>query len=339
MKKNILLTILLFSTCGFLFPQPVLMSEMHSLQAGLDNPMIYSEYADPGVGGADMIWDFRQLRNKQSFTGYLNPSGTSKIGTTFTAANTELIEFDSRFYFNVSSDQIEEYGYSSNDGKSQTLYTTPFIKMKFPFRYNDSYSGSFYGNSLYNGIKTGSISGEYSVEADAYGALILPGDRYIDNTLRVRSEKSYTNDFGSSTQEVDVVTYRWYDLSHRYPLLVLTEYSVTTGSKTTVHHQAAYNNTVVLGLTPMLTEGVSLYPNPTSGELILKLDAVTSDNIFFDIYEATGAKVRSFQFIASQAGPMQLDLTSEIAGLKPAGYLLIIKNGDSMLRKNFTLIE
>jgi hypothetical protein len=338
--KNVYLTnILIISLCGGLIAQPVLKYNVHSLKAGLNNPMIYSEYTDPGPGGADMIWDFRQLQEKQAFTGYLNRSGSSAIGSTFTASNTELIEFDSRFYFEVSSSQIDEYGYASIDGKSQIRYTIPFVKMKYPFRFGDSYSGSLSGNSFYNGISTGNISGEYIVEADAYGALMLPGDRYFDNTLRVRSEKKYTNDNSSSSQEVDVVTYRWYNASYRYPLLVLTEYSVKTGDHITMHHQAAYTNKAAVDLTPVLTEGVTLFPNPTGAELSLQIDAVTAGIINFDLYDATGAKVRSFQLESLQSGPVQFDLTDKIAGLRPASYLLIISNSGKKISKNFTLIE
>jgi hypothetical protein len=339
MKKIFLFCNFAIIFSGVLFPQATLMFQLHSLQAGYDNPMIFSEYVDPGQGGADMIWDFRQMQEKQSFTGFIKSSVLSEIGVTFPDANTELIEFESCFYFNVNSSQIEEYGYSSLDGKNQTRYTTPFIKLKFPFQFGDSYSGSLLGNSIYNGINNGDISGGYTVEADAYGALILPGDRYLENALRVRSEKNFITDFGSSIQEVNLVTYRWYDLSHRYPLLVLTEYTVKNGSNTTVYHQAAYNNDAVSGIVPVLSEAMSLYPNPTSGELMLKLDAPVSGDLNIAIYSSNGVKVRSVTLNATQSGMEPFDLTDELAGLKPSSYLLIAKNGNIGYRKSFTLIE
>jgi hypothetical protein len=339
MKKLVITNTFVFILGGIALSQPSLMYELHSLQAGLNNPMILSEYSVPGQSGADVIWDFRQLPEKEPFTGYLNNAASSEIGTVFIGANTELIEFDARFYFNVTNSQIEELGYSSYDGKSQTRYTSSFVKMKYPFHYGDFYSGSFSGETYYNGLSTGTVTGDYVVEADAYGALMLPGDRFIDNTLRVRSEKNYENNYGSSTQEVDIVTYRWYNMSHRYPLLVLTEYSVKSGGNTTVYHQAAYNNNAVLGLNPVFSEKVSVYPNPTGSQLILTLDGVTTGKVDIQIYDAAGSLARTIYLDAAQSGSAQFELTNYLAGLKPAGYLMVIKNGDTWYRKNFTLIE
>jgi hypothetical protein len=339
MKKLLIVISLAAIGSGLLFAQPALVYQMHSLQAGVDNPMIYSVWVDPGQGGADVLWDFRQLQELQPFTGFLKNASVSTYGATFSSANTELTEFDSRFYFKVTSTQTLELGYSSDDGKTQIRYTSPVIKMKFPFCYGDMFTGSFSGNSFSNGVSSGNLSGDYSVEADGYGSLILPGNRYFENTLRIKSQKSYSNNLGSIVQQVNIVTYRWYDLSHRYPLLVLTEYSVSTGGTLNVYHQAAYNNKAALEVPVMQTQGIALYPNPTRGELILTLDAVVSGNLKCYIYDVTGTLVRSFPLDVVQTGSMEANLSDKLSGLKPAGYILVINNGDSWYRKNFTLVE
>ncbi len=340
MKKMILCNVLTVIAFAISFSQPSLIYNFHGLKAGVDNQMIYTEYADPGQSGADMIWNFGGLTNKQSFTGFLNQSDASEMGTSYTECNTELIEFESHFFFNVTASQIEEYGYSSADGKNQTRYSIPSIKMKFPFSYGHSFSGTFSGISIFNGVNSGTINGSYSVEADAYGALILPGNHYFESTLRVKTEKSYVTDYGSLSQQVDIVSYRWYDLMHRYPLLVLTEYSVKSGNTTTVYHQAAYNNNSITGLNSLIDEeGVSLYPNPTGAELMLKFDAAAEGLINIDIYNTAGNRIRSFQREGTQAGLLQFDLTDNISGLKPSSYFLIIQTGDRIIKKSFTLIE
>jgi hypothetical protein len=337
MKKILLFNVLIFIAFAILNSQPVLKYQVHSLKAGINNPMIYCEYADPGQGGANMIWDFRQLKEKETFTGFLNNSQTTDIGVLFPESNTELIEFNSRFYFNVTSSMIEEWGYSSADGKSQIRYSSPSIKMKYPFRYGDAYSGTFSGNSLYNGITTGDISGDYSVEADAYGKIILPGNRIFDNTLRVRSEKNYESKNGTSGQQIDIVTFRWYTASYRYPLLVLTRYNVTSSNSSVTYYQAAYNNKAAIDVAPVLTEGITLYPNPTSAQLMLRLDNARTGTLYFEIYDANGNRVRTFQREAAADGTQLLDISGEITGLMPAGYILFIKNGDILSEKSFTL--
>ena len=109
--------------------------EQHALKAGVDNPMSYCNYLEPGLAGTDMLWDFSELKFEKSFTGYLNNSGESELGSNYLDADTELKEFSSNFYFKVSEDQIEQYGYSSANGNVQTFYSTPFVKMKYPFEY------------------------------------------------------------------------------------------------------------------------------------------------------------------------------------------------------------
>jgi hypothetical protein len=339
MKRIGLIISLIFIAFATSFSQPALTFKFHGLKAGSDNPMTYTEYTDPGQAGVDIIWNFNNLPAKHSFTGFLNHSATSDFGLNFSNANTELIEFDSRFYFNVSDSKIEELGYSSADGKFQTQYDVPSIKMKYPFQFGQSFSGIFSGRSILNGVNAGTITGNYLVEADAYGTLILPGDHYFKNTLRVRTEKKYTNDFGTLAQQVNLVTYRWYDLTHRYPLLVLTEYSVKFGDITNVYHQAAYSNNPVPVLDPIVEEGMLLFPNPSRSELVMRLDGASIGPIIIDVYDASGVKVRSFQRVALLEGSLEFDLTDDISGLKPSGYLIIVKNGERILRKNFTMIQ
>lgn len=196
MKKIVLLSGLIFIEFVNLFSQPTITNQYHSLKVGSDNQMIYTNYADPGQSGTDMIWDFGSLPYKQLFTGFLYESAGSEVGLTFTSANTELTEFGSRFFFNVSNTQIEECGSSTEDGRIQLKYFIPSIKMKYPFSYGQSFSGTFSGNTIVDQVISGDIAGDYSVEADAYGTLILPGNHYFENTLRIKSEKNYASNIG-----------------------------------------------------------------------------------------------------------------------------------------------
>jgi hypothetical protein len=339
MKKIVLLSGFISIAFGNLYSQPTITNQYHSLKAGSDNQMIYTNYADPGQSGADLIWNFGSLPYKQLFTGFLYESAGSEVGLLFTSANIELSEFGSRFFFNVSNSQIEEWGGSTEDGRIQSKYFIPSIKMKYPFSYGQSFSGTFSGNTIVDRVISGDISGDYSVEADAYGTLILPGNHYFENTLRVKSEKNYTSNIGRKEQQVSVTTFRWYDQAHRYPLLVLTEYSILSNNETKVYHQAAFNNNSVTGPKPIVEEGVVLFPNPSASELLMRLDAMEIGTVNIEIYNALGARVRSFQRDASHTGSLQFDLTDEVRGLQPASYIMIIKTGLSIIKKEFTLIK
>jgi hypothetical protein len=336
MKKIITFLSAIVLTGTICFSQTVINHATHALLNGVDNPMSYCEYLNPGTPGQNITWDFSDLQFKNAFTGYLKNSQLTENGPAFPQANTELAEFSSRFYFDVNESQIEQYGYSSADGRSRIYYETPFIKMKYPFAYSDIFSGSFSGSYEYANVPTGSITGTYTVEADAFGTLILPGGKQFETTLRVKTIKSYENVFSNSTQEVEIITYRWYNESHRYPLLVLTEYTTKVGDNVNVNHQAAYNSNAVNHVVPLVVESILLYPNPASSALTLELNSQLTGSLEFELFDASGRSVRKFNREVIP-GHQSFNLSNEIKGLKPATYMIVIDNGKDKIVKNFTL--
>lgn len=339
MKKTALILLMTGLLGNLLFAQPVLTYEMHALKAGADNPMSYCKYLDPGQAGANVIWDFRTLEFERSFTGFLKDARETSIGRSFNRANTDLDEFGAHFYFHVNSARIEQYGYSSADGKVQTRYTVPFIKMEYPFTYGDNFTGGFQGVTLYSGIERGTFSGNYSVEADGFGTLLLPGGISYENTLRVRTQKSYTNALKNASQKIEVITYRWYNDTHRYPLLVLTVYSVGSGEKVSMNYQAAYNNQAVSSLPVLNTESIRIYPNPATDQLFLEFNGIYAGELNMTVLDAAGKMVRSFRYEVTSSGMQCIDLSREIEGLRPASYVLSIQTGDKVENMKFILAE
>ena len=159
MKRSIILLIVIAVFYSYANAQPVLTYANNALKADVDNPMSYCNYRDAGLAGENITWNFSDLEFVRSFTGYLKNSILTEIGVNFSESNTELAEFDARFYFNVNENDIKQYGYSSADGKLQTRYELPFVKMKYPFSYGDIFSGSFTGTTFYAGIERGEITG------------------------------------------------------------------------------------------------------------------------------------------------------------------------------------
>lgn len=336
MKKITTIISTLVLTGTICFSQTEITYATHALLNGVDNPMSYCEYMEPGTFGPNITWNFSELQFKNAFTGFLTNSQLTENGPAFPQANTELAEFNSRFYFNVSETQAAQYGYSSADGRSRIYYENPFIKMKYPFAYSNTFSGSFSGSYEYTNAPTGSISGSYSVVADAFGTLILPGNKEFESTLRVKTEKTYETVFSSSTQEVKIVTYRWYNQTHRYPLLVLTEYTTTVGDNVNINHQAAYNSNAVNNIQPLITESILLYPNPASSALTLELNSRLTGSLEFEIFDASGRSVRKFSREVT-SGYQSFDLSEEISGLQPATYMMVIGSEKDKIIKNFTI--
>ncbi len=323
--------------------QTIIQYSVHALHAGIDNPMSYCSYVDPGIAGENITWDFSNLQFDQPFIGKVNNSQLSSNQALFPKANTELGEFDALFYFDVNKQETDQYGYVSSDGKTKIIYSSPFIKMKYPFGYGDSYSGQLNGSYEYGDLIKGSLSGNYSVEADGSGSLVLPGNIKFENVLRIKTIKKYSILFSNSTQDVEVTTYRWYNSYHRYPILVLTEYSSKTGTSEYINHQAAYNSDAInvsdLQAMAATLDNINLFPIPANNILKLSANAITPGGLYFEISDLSGKPVRFFNNKVTETGTYELDLSREIVGLTPGSYLLIIKNGTEKKTFNFTLVR
>jgi hypothetical protein len=341
MKKQVLLLAIISIGFTNIWAQTTLQYSVHALKAGIDNPMSYCNYSDPGIAGKDQTWDFSQLKIEKPFTGYLKISDYTDFQSTFPQSNTVLEEFNSLFYLKVTTDEIDQYGYSSADGKSKIIYTKPFVKMRFPFALGDIYSGTIIGTSEVSGSSSGNITGTYTVEADGNGKLILPGNIVFEDVLRVKTIKSYDNQLPEVIQHVDIITYRWYNSVHRFPLLVLTEYTTSTGGEKSINYQAAYNSDAVhasLLTANKLDDNITLFPNPVKSELNMTFDSPGSGNMNIEIFDLEGRQIKSFNLSYSQ-GSNNLSLSRNISGLKPGPYILQIKAGSSKITKDFTLVK
>jgi hypothetical protein len=339
--KNIAISTLMGSAFWIsIFSQTTIQYSIHALKTGVDNPMLYCNYIDPGPQGPNISWDFSSLSYSNSFKGYVTNSQLSDNKTSFPMANTELTEFSSRFYFNVNEHQIEQYGYTSTDRKTKVIYTVPFIKMKYPFAYGDSYSGSFAGIYEYMELDKGDITGTYSVEADAFGTLLLPDNKSFENVLRIKTIKVYNNRLQGSSQHVEITTFRWYCEYQRYPLLVLTKATTSLGSNEYSSFQAAYNNNAVkLVKSTIISDNMELFPNPVTSSLTLKLDALYKGHLRLEIYDASSKFIKTINLDIFNNGTQMFDLTQEITDLKPASYLMVIKNERIQKTLGFAIIE
>ena len=294
--RRIIFTVLFSLTlCFATFSQITLTYDTHSISTTENNNMVICNYADPGAAGQNVTWDFSKLQEIKDFTGIVNQHYARGNDPDFPYSNTQLTEFDNTFYFNITKKKMEETGMASKDKRVIIQYDQPFLKMKFPFTAGDAFAGSITGTYTAGEIKA-AINGSYSVEADAWGKLILPGNVVANNTLRIKSVKRYNRVFSNSTQHIDIVTYRWYNEYNRYPLLVLTSIKATTGANITSTFQAAYNNRLKTTLsvkTPTLNENdLLLYPNPVADRLNVKYHVETSGPVTIELFDNTGKKIK-----------------------------------------------
>jgi len=318
--------------------QTILTYKTHGLLPNEKNPMRLTKYVDPGICGQNVTWDFSKLEETNNFTGNIQQSYITKGGERFSNVNTALEEFGNFFFFNSSSNQLEQYGYLSNNGSTIIEYTTPFIKMRYPFSYNSSYSGVFDGKYIFNNNEIGDIAGTYSVTGDAIGTLQLPEGKSFRNTLRIKEVKSYNQIVNGITTKIEETTYRWYINEHRFPILVLINcsYSFENG-QTSTSTRAAYNSDVLLSTNNVSNSSdykLEVFPNPYNEKvnIVLHLDKNSKVNIC--VYDLIGKRVSVLTDKYESAGDFTYYFSAKEIGLTRGTYIVkVIVNNSETTRK------
>ncbi|HBH48646.1 MAG TPA: hypothetical protein DDX98_08395 [Bacteroidales bacterium] len=338
--KPISLIIGIFA-CIAVFSQPVLTHNNHALKTGVNNPMTYCTYVEAGESGSNKFWDFSELHAIKEFTGHISNADNAE----FPLANTELEEFGVRFFYDISESGIEHYGYLSRDGRTKIIYDNPFVKIRFPFAFNERSTSTFDGTYYVRDKELGNIEGNGEVFADAWGTIILPGGVAYENTLRVKSQKSYTIHFENASQHVEMVTYRWYNSAHRYPLLVLIQ--TTTSSKNnepTIGMQAAYNVNAVKSSITSVDEtnqmiDFDLYPNPASDAFFLELDSEEQGRVLISITDLSGRVLVGPLAPNIVGGKNTIDLSDELSPIKEGIYIIRLETDGKIATKEFSIVR
>ncbi len=328
MKRFIATSLCVIQGLLIMAQKPVILtSETHAIRNESNNEMIFCKYASPGNGGENVLWDFTGLESLNDFTGYVKSAYQTANAQLFPEANSELQEFDGHFYFRITGDRMEQLGYTGGNNTIIVHYDKPFIKLEFPFTYGDKFSGEFSGTETVNSVSR-PLHGGYTVTADGYGSLVLPGNHKAERVLRVKTEKSYSYDSDSKSAETSIVTYRWYAESNRYPLLVLTE--IRTG--TTISTQAAYNT--VFGLAPeQIADQVTspsfftLFPNPAGNCFSIQFTLESEETVVIDIYDMSGKKAASISHPDMISGFHSIYVVPTAIGLTSGAYLLKVIAG------------
>jgi hypothetical protein len=322
--------------------QPVITYNNHALLPGMNNPMTLCKYSSPGDAGYNITWDFSKLETLEKFVGSVN---RVVADNNFYTANVELEEFGTSFFFQSDENSIQQVGYTSQDEKTVIQYSQPYEKMVFPLSIGDLRNCTFSGNYTFEGSEFGNITGTGTIEADAWGTIILPNNSIYENTIRVKSVKTYTTVFYNSKveQEVEVVTYRWYNNYHRYPLLVLTEYITKNGSSTRTNYQSAYNNNAVSGFnSPSVisgSENIGLFPNPAQTDLSLFLFSATDKKVQIVINDVSGRNVLTISNLNVVTGENIIPLSNEISSFKSGTYMLNVISDANIESREFILTK
>ncbi len=89
----------------------------------------------------------------------------------------------------------------------------------------------------------------------------------------------------------------------------------------------------VKDLDDMLSRSVTLYPNPTSGAVNINMNLSSTSDIYFTVYDITGAKKADYTVSKAQSGLYSIDM-----GVLPNGiYMITIKAGNATTSKKVVL--
>lgn len=214
-----LLFFCIFLTNGICQNPLKLETSKYRYQAGDSIYKYQVDYKDPGSIGRELNWDFSNvhINNDHYLIKYFFPN----------KKDTSLIcgmEHRTRYYYLQKNDSILSTGFENNT--TMMDYTTPELKIKFPFAYGDTLYSTFEGEGIYSNMLPLKVKGWTRVEADAEGELKLPDGITVTNALRTHTTRYYTQT-GKDSVQMAFETYTWYSKDVRYP--------VFESVKTTLH--------------------------------------------------------------------------------------------------------
>ncbi len=285
MKKLYIIPILIMFVIN-LQAQFLMKSNTHILRAGDEHYFNITNNVGPGEGGDSKIWDFSKLENKSTLTSYMYSAFTTPNSNDIPEANAILEEYETKFYFKVTDNIIEQYGTVSKNN-TITKYDKPFVKMVFPFNYGDTYSGDFSGTIEGQNNYNASFSGTYQLDADAYGTLILPGNITHKNVIRIKTTKEQC--YKGNSCNCKTVSYKWYIPNVRYPVLTIIQSQTAKQTKTirTAYYPKVKNTIENNSNNELLfAENIkaNIYPNPFLREFKLDYTLNKNSNVIIEIY-------------------------------------------------------
>ncbi len=173
--------------------------------------------ATAGNAGAGQLWDYSGAQlNEKTFTISYQPSSSPDLAgsQSFACQQTDDVTVlmtrtpNAKLYTGMRTPQAE---FSFNE---------PIKELVYPFAYGDKISGIMDGT--YTTLATGQseqIDGTYTVEADAWGTLVLPNGVTLPGVLRVKYTKKYTQLHYDALYNINVEHYLFYSAVSRYPVL------------------------------------------------------------------------------------------------------------------------
>lgn len=327
--KKLLPLVILFVFVG-LKAQITLTYDNHCYQENAEYWYQLVQYAEPGDAGDHCVWNFSALKEVELMDGEINTESYAVRNDLFPESSVAITEYGNTFIYKKSVSQISQIGYVAKNSDAYVRYTKPFVKLKFPFTYKNSYTGEV--EMLYeNGNYT--KKGVYNVNADAYGLIILPNNKSYRNALRVHTRTTY-NLGDNNAQVLDI--YRWYVAEERFPVMVIQDVSYVQSSGKVVHnYKAAYNKSSLKSATLDYQAFFKISPNPASTYIDLTFDLKSDSKVSVDVYGLDGRFVQNYFSGNKTQGAQYFHFPINKSVLASGVYVLKVTTDSEVLTEQF----
>lgn len=327
MKKAIY-TILCLLPMAVAHAQPVINYEDHSMHPGDYNETVFTQYKTPGKGGEGRVWDFSGQKLINDHHAEVMLAEETPFNGDFPEANMAIKEHGNYFYFDVQPASSSYHGFVKNDNLV-IKYDKGAEKMRYPFHYNDQYSGDFTAKTVVS-----NIYGNYRVHGDGYGTIKLPGGVVLHNVLRVKSTEDFVE---SACNAVHAHTekYMWYHPDYRYPVYVMFYRKETylDRDKPKVYEYGILNKAVqkrqkvASAREQKVQHKYRVMPNPFKDETRISYTLNARVKVRIEVFDMKGNRITVLKDKKQTPGNYQVTFNPSRHDAKPGSYLVKIMLG------------
>lgn len=315
------------------YSQVVMNYATHAPVAGDFSSFSGVNFINPGESGKNVVWDFKNvdLNGKTTFSKQYIPDNDEASLFLF-KPNHELEENGNRYFHDLNEKSFSITGFINEDFVIQ--YQKPLTRMIYPFAYSDFYEGELLATAKNKNNSNIEISGNYSILADAYGEIILPGNIH-KKVIRICWKSSSVQVSACYEVNIESTKYGWYSASDRYPIAtcVIQEKRFSNG-KTEFSQETWINNSVLNLSSPESNENnemsvleeniqINTFPNPFREDIQISYLLTHDAEVSMAIFGASGNKIADLQNPSSlKAGIYTQDLNAQKLNLKPGLYFV-----------------
>lgn len=287
MNKYYLLP-LLFLPMGRIAAQPVLTSATNAPSAVDSYTRRYATYLPPGAGGANVVWDLRDLEYSEAETVQFVPAISTPDGAAFPTATLAMVTNDVTTYLKTQTSGIHVVG-TVADGTVISL-SDDERQLQFPCTMGTSWADMFSGNYMQD-EEVWTRVGTIEASADGYGTIRLPsGD--VTDVLRIHSIETVTDATGDFSLTSTVESYQYFAVGTAWPLVQLFRETIEIFGEPIVLEFAVWSDPLTTGVEDdaLGSLALSAFPNPAQNEITVTLPSDEEHEI--EIFDLHGGMVQ-----------------------------------------------